>query len=281
MTVVIAGCGDLGTEAGLRFAATGRRVLGMRRSPDHLPQAIQGQAVDLSREIPEMPVDTEIVVLALAADRRTEDAYRSAYVDALRNTLDGLTGAGARPRRVLFVSSTAAYGVDDGSWVDEGTPAVPTSMTAIVVREAEVALHERLPHAIVLRLAGIYGPGRTRLIDQVRDGAAVAPDPPRHTNRIHRDDAAAAIVHLTTMRQASAPLYLGVDHSPAERGEVLRFLADELSAPHPPVGTATPTRGGDKRCRNDRLCATGFRFAYPSYREGYRAVLSGRGVRHQ
>ncbi|MGH3501329.1 MAG: hypothetical protein ACRDQA_10645 [Nocardioidaceae bacterium] len=280
MTVVIAGCGDVGTEAGLRFAAAGLRVLGLRRSPQRLPAQIEGQAVDLSRQKPRVPADTEIVVFGLAADRRTGDAYRSAYVDALGNTLDALADGGARPQSVLFVSSTAVYGVDDGSWVDEVTPAVPASRTGIVLREAEDALHQRLPHAIVLRLGGIYGPGRTKLVDQVRAGTAVVPEMPRHTNRIHRDDAAAAIVHLTTMRADSEPVYLGVDQRPAERGEIIRFLADEMRGPRPPIGTTLPTRGGNKRCCNHRLSATGFEFTFPSYREGYRAVLAGDGIRH-
>jgi hypothetical protein len=87
-------------------------------------------------------------------------------------------------------------------------------------------------------------------------------------------------------------------------GEVLRFLAAELDVPEPPSGAAAASgsgaasetaaasvsgaasggannaRGGDKRCSNSRLLATGFHFSFPSYREGYRAVLAGEGVRH-
>lgn len=286
MTVLIAGCGDLGTDAGLRFAAAGHRVIGWRRSPEKLPAQLEGAAVDLTGPLPEIPTDTEIVVMATAAAERTEAAYRSSYVDALANLLDAMERDGVRPRRVLFVSSTAVYGENDGGEVDETTPARPSSATGKILREAEVLLHARLPSAIVLRLGGIYGPGRTRLIDQVRQGTAVIPDPPRLTNRIHRDDAAAAIVHLTTVAEAPEPLYLGVDSEPAELGEVLRFLAAELGVPEPNAGAAAASgrasnaRGGDKRCSNSRLLATGFRFRFPSYREGYRAVLAGEGVRH-
>jgi hypothetical protein len=87
-------------------------------------------------------------------------------------------------------------------------------------------------------------------------------------------------VHLTTAVEAPEPLYLGVDSEPAELGEVLRFLAAELGVPEPPVGPLAASRGGDKRCSNRRLTATGFTFRYPSFREGYRAVLAGEGVRH-
>ncbi|MGH3357901.1 MAG: NAD-dependent epimerase/dehydratase family protein [Nocardioidaceae bacterium] len=278
MTVLIAGCGDLGTEIGVRFASTGRRVYGIRRSPLKLPAAITGIGADLGREVPTVPPETEIVVMATAADGRTERAYRTAYLDALQNLLDGLGRGQIRPRRFLFVSSTSVYGSSDG-WIDEDTPTAPTAATAAILRDAETLLHRRMAQATVLRLTGLYGPGRTRLIDQVRDGSAVIADPDRWTNRIHRDDAAAAIVHLTTIDTVPEPIYIGVDDQPATRGTVLRFLADELdSTPPVPAEGNEPPSG--RRCRNDRLTATGFQFRYPTYRDGYRAILAGDGVRH-
>jgi nucleoside-diphosphate-sugar epimerase len=283
MKVLIAGCGDLGTETGLRLAAAGHEVVGLRRRTGLLPAAIAPLAGDLTAPLPPLPDDLEAVVFAATAGGRSEDAYRAVYLDGLRRVLEGLEGAGARPTRVLFVSSTAVYGVEDGSWVDESTPTEPTSATGQVLVDAERVLAASAFPGISLRLAGIYGPGRTRLLDQVRRGDARLPDPPVHTNRIHRDDAAAAIVHLLRDVEAPAGCYVGVDHDPADRGEVLRFLADALGVPEPPPaghGEGGRGRGGDKRCRNDRLVATGFRFTYPTYREGYRAVLAGQGVRH-
>ncbi len=126
-------------------------------------------------------------------------------------------------------------------------------------------------------------------------GPRSIPAESRFTNRIHRDDAAAAIVHLCTMDPVPAPVYLGVDNEPAELGEVLRFLAAELGLPQPPSGTADaacsggataarrggePSRGGNKRCSNALLRSTGFEFRYPSFREGYRDILAGVGVRY-
>lgn len=300
MTVLLAGCGDLGTEAGLRFAAAGHRVVGWRRTPDKLPPSIEGAAADLTRgELPPVPADTTAVVVAIAADSPTEDAYRAAYVDGLAHVLDAVSASSAPVRRVLFVSSTAVYGDADGAWVDEATTPDPGGFSGRIIREAEELLFSRLHGTaitpVVVRLGGIYGPGRTRLIGQVRGGSATVPAGSRLTNRIHRDDAAAAIVHLCTMAAEPGPLYLGVDNEPAELGEVLRFLAAELGLPEPasaeasaagstsaasPGGGGEPSRGGNKRVSNALLRGTGFSFQYPSYREGYRAVLAGVGQRH-
>ncbi|MGY2743521.1 SDR family oxidoreductase [Arthrobacter sp. UYCu723] len=289
MTVLLAGCGDLGTEAGLLFAAAGHRVVGWRRSPEKLPAEIEGAAADLSSGVlPPIPADTTAVVVAIAADSPTEDAYRAAYVGGLSNVLDAVLASGAGIRRVLFVSSTAVYGDAGGGWIDERTTPEPGGFSGRTLREAEELLYRRLRGTgvtpVVLRLGGIYGPGRTRLIDQVRGGAAVIPAEPRFTNRIHRDDAAAAIVQLCTMDAVPGPVYLGVDNEPAELGEVLSFLAAELGLLRPASSSADPggepSRGGNKRCSNALLRATGFEFRYPSFREGYRDVLAGVGVRH-
>ncbi|WP_104191745.1 NAD(P)H-binding protein [Cryobacterium sp. Y82] len=286
MTIVIAGCGDLGTEVGLRLAKLGHAVVGVRRNASVLPAEISGQSIDLSLEKPAIPSDTEYVVIAISAGSPTIEAYRAAYLDGLRNLLDALDDARVTPRRVLLVSSTAVYDINDGSRVDEQTPANPRPGTDSIVFDAERMLHSRIPNATVLRLAGIYGPGRERLIKQVRDGTVLSATS-RHTNRIHRDDAAAAIVHLLLRPEQPAPLYLGVDNASVPGNEVLVFLAAELGLPElaletktPPAPTREGQRGGDKILSNRLLRDTDFTFTYPTYREGYRALLAGAGKRH-
>ena len=292
--VLIAGCGDLGTEVGLRLAALGHEVFGLRRSPEVLPAAISAIAGDLEADdgFAAVPDDLDVVIHAAAAGGRGVDGYERVYRDGLARLLDHLVATGATPRHVVFVSATSVYGVSDGSEVDEDTPTDPSRGTGRVLVEAERVLADAPFRGTSVRLAGIYGPGRTRLIDTVRDGSARLPDGDHPTNRIHRDDAAAAIVHLLTAVDDPADVYVGVDHDTAQLADVLRFLADELGVPAPlpraaeSGATGGPgDRGGDgrsgaKRCRNDRLVATGFTFTYPTYREGYRAVLAGDGVRH-
>ncbi|WP_339619276.1 NAD-dependent epimerase/dehydratase family protein [uncultured Salinibacterium sp.] len=282
MTIVLAGCGDLGTEAGLRFAALGHPVMGLRRSVEKLPPEITGQSVDLSVQVPTLPSDTSVVMIAVSPDERTPDGYRATYVESVRNIADAIRADCAVAPRVIYISSTAVYGIEDGSWVDESTPADPVSGTASVLREAELLLAESVENSTILRLAGIYGPGRTRQIDRIREGREAMSPTPRFTNLIHRDDAAEAIVHLATMRTSPDSLYVGVDNEPSDQREIIEFLARSISRPVPPLSAdvTSDARGHGKRCRNDLLRATGFSFTYPSYREGYTAVLAGAGVRH-
>jgi nucleoside-diphosphate-sugar epimerase len=279
MTVLIVGCGDLGTEAGLRFVQAGERVVGWRRSPEKLPSVLEGAEADLRRELPRLPVDTDVVVLASAADGPSEEAYRAAYLDGARNLLSALKRDRVVPRLLIFVSSTAVYGDAGGEMVDEATPTTATGFSGRILRETEELLQEQSFPTVSLRLGGIYGPGRTRLIDQIRSGTAAIPPDVRYTNRIHRNDAAAAIVHLAGL-EAPEQIYVGVDLESAPLGDVLRFLAAELGEPDPPTGLVDPPRGGNKRCSSKKLQRTGFTFAFPSYREGYREVLHGHGIRH-
>ena len=117
----------------------------------------------------------------------------------------------------------------------------------------------------MLRLSGLYGGPPGRLQAQVLAGDITEPN--RWTNRIHRDDAAAAVVHLLTSAQAPGPLYVGTDDEPALLGDVAAHLAHRLGAPAPPATDLALATG--KRLSNARLRATGWVPAYPSYREGY------------
>lgn len=277
LSVLIVGCGDLGTEAGLRFAAAGHRVTAWRRNPAVLPAQITGVAADVSR--PPLPTASaaDVVVIALTADESTDAAYRRAYLDGVRHVLDRLAADGVDPARSVFVSSTAVYGARDGD-VDETTPAVPTSFNGEVMLQAEEEFLRRTAGGTVLRLGGIYGPGRTRLIEQVRHGTASTST--RRTARIHRDDAAAAIVHLTTAAQPYSGIYLGVDDEAAVQADVVRFLARELGVPAPDQVSDVRGPGADRAVSNAKLRQTGWRPSYPTYVEGYRSLLRGHGVRH-
>ena len=281
MRVLIAGCGYVGRELARRLVAAGHAAWGLSRRPAGLPAGVEPLAADLTDRaaLRGLPPGLDAIVYAAAASGPTEPHYRAAYLDGPRNLLAALAEAGQSPRRVLFVSSTGVYAQRDGGWVDEASPAEPADFSGTVMLEGERAVLGGPFPAVVLRLAGIYGPGRTLWIDRVRDGSARRPPPGSWTNRIHRDDAARAIAHLLAL-DAPDPLVIGVDDEPAELADVLDFLAARLGVPPPPPGPETaaggPMRGrGAKRCSNRRLRASGFRLLYPTFREGYGALLEG------
>lgn len=265
--VLLIGAGDLGAAVGLRLASLGHSVLALRRNVSLVPRPLVGRSVDLSSESPDLAgVRPRLVVVALTARPRTEDAYRATYVDGMARALDALEVA---PDRAVLVSSTAVMPSSEQPPLDdETTPAAPSDGLGRQLVAAEEAFHDRVPHGTVLRLSGLYGGSSTRLLDQVREGRI--DDPHRWTNRIHREDAAAAVVHLLTMDAAPAGLYLGTDDEPAQLGDVATYLAERLDAPTAP--TADPAQGHGKRLSNARLRGTGWAPTRASYREGYSGV---------
>jgi nucleoside-diphosphate-sugar epimerase len=212
-------------------------------------------------------------VYAAAADTGSEEAYRLAYVEGVRSLIAALVEARAPVERFVFVSSTAVYGGTGGRWVDETTPPVPADFRGNVVLEGEGMVEAGPFPAVVLRLGGIYGPGRARLIEWVRAGEArCSPGDPVWSNRIHRDDAAGALAHLLALDRAES-VYLGVDDEPSPICDVYRYVASLLGVPPPPEGRESRSWGPSKRCSNARLKRAGYRFEFPTYREGYRKVL--------
>jgi nucleoside-diphosphate-sugar epimerase len=278
-SLLIAGCGDVGTRLGLRMVEQGWRVLGMRRNLAALPAAIEPLAGDLHADAcppdwPQGPLD--YVVYCAAATRHDEAGYRAAYVDGLRRVLGWLEQHGQRPRRILFASSSGVYGQQEGEWIDEGSPAEAQSFSALIMREAErVALESGLP-ATTVRLTGLYGPGREWLLSQVRNGYRVSETPPLYGNRIHVDDAAGLFATLLQADVAGRPLadcYLGVDDEPAPLHEVVAWLRGQLGVSHW-SDEQRVRRAGSKRCSNARARALGWAPQYPSYRDGYAAILA-------
>lgn len=282
--VLIAGCGYVGTALALRLAEEGHKVWGLRRHEgDPLPPNVSLIVADLTvpETLVDLPPELDFVFFTAAPDISSDEEYRATYVDGLRHLLDALQRQGQHVRRAFFTSSTTVYAQSDGAWVDEGSPTEPMHFSGIRMLEAEGLLVGGPFPGTVLRLGGVYGPGRGRLIDRVRHGEAVCPDgPPLYTNRIHRDDCAGALQHLMTLADPDT-LYIGVDHEPGEECAVLRWLAAQLGVPLPRVerasGTGVRWHRGNKRCRNTKLVQSGYRFRYPTYREGYAALLDEGG----
>lgn len=272
--VVIVGCGDVGTRLGRLLARTGRQVFGMRRDAAAVPAPIHAIAGDATerRSYRSLPDAIELAFFTAAATGG-EAGYRSVYVDGLRTMLEALEARGAAPARVVFASSTSVYGGTDGGSVDEESPVEPADFRGNVMLDAErVVLDGPFP-SVVVRLAGLYGPGRTHLVEGVRSGriGVSADGESPWTNRIHVEDAARALAHVALL-PAPRPVYIAADRESARRDEVVRWLAARLGI-EPAVGGAVGGgRGSGKRCSSERLVASGFRFRYPTFRDGYASL---------
>lgn len=274
--ILIFGCGDVGIALGRLLAADGHRVYGLRRAAGAITAPLIPLAGDVAKpDTLEGLPSVDYAFYLVAATGYSDAAYRAAYLEGVSNAMAALGQSGG-VQRFFFASSTSVYGQWDGAWVDEAAPAEPDGFAGRRLLEGERTLANGPFPATVVRFGGIYGPGRRRLIERVRSGKPCIDDPPQYTNRIHRDDCAGALRHLMGLK-APESLYLGVDCEPAAECQVMTWLAHTLgvaSPPRVPAKTAevSPQRG-NKRCRNARLQASAYRFKYPTFREGYRAVL--------
>ena len=266
--LLIAGCGDLGARLARRLDRGDWQVHGLRRRVETLPETVVPVRADLSDpgSLSALAGDWDAVVYQATPDAYDEAGYRAAYVEGLANLL-----AQVRSRRLIFVSSTAVFGQDNGEWVDESSDTRPPRFNGRVLLEAEALAGRSAPEPSVVRFSGIYGPGRDYLVRKVASGeASCRQHPPQWTNRIHADDCAGVLAHLLSLDRPE-PLYCASDGQPATRCEVLDWLSARM-------GVAAPRRedrpgGQGKRVSNARLLESGYRFIHPDYRSGYKEML--------
>lgn len=269
-TVLLAGCGDVGTALGLRLAERGVRAVGVRRRADALPEPIEPVSLDLTDPGEAVLPAADAVVVTLTADGRDAAAYERTYLGALRGLHLALPSDAAP--RVVLVSSTGVLGGADGEVVTEATPPDPQRATAHVLLAAEELAADLFPDLVIVRPAGIYGPGRTSLIERVRTATPVTHR--RVTNRIHRDD---LVTVLSTVLDAPEPprLLHAVDHDAAQLGDVVTHLAARLGVEVPPDNS--PAGEGPLGKIIDGALVHSLvprsRWRYPTFREGYDALL--------
>ena len=272
--ILIAGCGDVGSALGNLLAAEGHRVWGLRRQPEGLPPRIQPLAGNLADPgtLNQLPSGINVLYYTAAAPEHTDRAYQVTYVDGMRNILTALDCS--ELKRVVYVSSTGVYAQNDGSWVDESSTAEPVSFSGCQLLAGEAEARASAVTTVVVRFAGIYGPGRGRLLARVRSGAGCCDRPAQWTNRIHRDDCAAVLAHLLTVA-SPAPVYIGVDHEPVSLCEVMDWLAAQLHLALPArVAQVASRPGANKRCSNQLLLDSGYAFKYAHYRQGYGEIIA-------
>jgi nucleoside-diphosphate-sugar epimerase len=294
--ILVAGYGKLGRRVARQLAEQ-HTVYALKRNP----QTPDGEVKLCFADITQLdnltgclqqtiPGGVDYLIYCLSPGERSEQGYRAAYLTGLQNILSALPSI-ATVRHVIFVSSTSVYHQCDDEWVDEQSPCQPVSFSGNILREAEQYLQSQPVASTIVRFSGIYGAGRSRLIEQVREALqngsplTVAEG---FSNRIHEDDCVGFLCHLMGLLdqgKSLAPLYVASDSEPGSLAEVYAFIGEQLQTREcsetptsaslqiktstSSTSTSSIRRAGSKRCRNDLMLNSGYRLRYPSYREGY------------
>lgn len=273
--LLIAGCGYLGQELARQAKAAGHGVTGLTRSADSAQAltnaGIPAIAVDLAdaasvaKVAAQCPPVTAVVHCAAGGKGGGADTYRAVYLEGMKH----LRAAFSDTARFVFTSSSSVYAQIDGSVVTEGSPALPERETGRILRAAEEEAD------VVVRLAGLYGPGRSVLLRQFLAGESVIDvrtEPPatpdgRWVNQIHRADAAAALLMAATGVLPTG-IYNGADASPMLQRTIYAELTKRFAGPLPPEAVPDHTRKRGwthKRVDSARLRAAGWEPRFPSW----------------
>jgi len=287
MRVLIVGCGYVGLPLGKELVRQGHAVFGLRRSILAEAELKAAGIVPLHADITQpktlarLPRDFDWVVNCTASGGGDADDYRKIYLEGNSNLVKWL--ADSPVKKFIYTSSTSVYGQNDGSVVTEKSPAEPDAATSKVLAETEnflLAAAQRKFPAVILRVAGIYGPGRGHSFKQfLRGDARIEGDGERWLNMIHRDDIIDVII--AAMRDAKpGEIFNAVDSEPVSQLEFFKWLATELKKPMPPTvladAEAWRKRGvTNKRVSNAKLRAElKYEFQFPDFRAGYAAEIA-------
>lgn len=296
-TRILIGCGYLGSRVAKLWRAAGVDVIATSRGekPGHeihttgaFPARADVTKPGTLRWLPAASALSggiiESLVYAVGYDRNSDQPIYTVYAEGLRNVLAALPPS---VERVIYISTTGVYGPADGDWVDETTPVNPQREggKASLAAEQVLATHPIGSRSIILRLAGIYGPGRVPYIDKLRAGEPLAVPSQGWLNLIHVDDAAAIVMAIDQWAAANPitegpAVFCVSDGHPVPRGEYYREVARLIMAAEPKFvepaanSPAAQRARSDKRISNRQLISTiPLTFQYPDYRAGLAAIL--------
>jgi len=287
MRVLIVGCGYVGLPLGVELVKQGHEVFGLRRSAvaeaDFNSAGINLLTADITKadQLARLPGGYDWVVNCVSSSGGGAEGYREVYLQGTRNLIEWL-GA-APPKKFVYTSSTSVYGQNDGSLVKESSPTEPVVETGKVLVETERvlldAVRERKFPAVILRLAGIYGPDRGHWFKQyLSDEARIEGSGARLLNMIHRDDAVGVI--LAALKSGRpGEVYNSVDDEPVSQLNFFQWLSGPLGKELPPSAPEDAEAGRkrgvtNKKVSNRRLkMELGYQFKYPTFRQGYTAEL--------
>jgi len=285
MRVLIIGCGYVGLGLGNELVGLGHEVFGLRRSPADGQGGIRPLIADVTdseslNRLPPLPFDW--VVNTVSSSKGGADDYRRVYLRGTENVIRWLSPS--PPGKFVYTSSTGVYAQDDGSIVSEASPAHGATDAGRVLVATERRILDAVNAggfpAVILRVAGIYGPDRGHLFRQyLRGEAIVAGRGDRWINMVHRDDVAGCII-AALLKGRPGEIYNAVDDEPVTQIDFFRWLSETLGRDMPPFGAAGPAVGkrgtASRRVSNRKLKAElDYRFRHPTFREGYSAEIRG------
>ena len=295
--LVIFGCGYVGSALASVAVRAGAHVTALTRNPEKataLTSTGVSEVVVAELSSTEwhgrIAAGADFVVNCVSSGGGGPEGYRRSYVGGMRSVL-AWAATGAKPADTfVYTSSTSVYPQGDGAVVTEATLPLATVAGGGALVEAENLLRAAPASArrrwFILRLAGIYGPQRHALLDQLRAGiGTLAGAGTNRLNLVHRDDIVAAILACLAAPGVVADEVFNVsDGAPVPKAEMVAWLAGRLGRPAPGfdgIQPASPRRGGepvpDRIVSNARLGEhLGWRPRYPDYRAGYEQIL-GRG----
>ncbi len=270
---LVIGCGYVGLPLAQALRASAASVFGWVHTPTNVAyleaESISPFVGDVSdaadwTRLSDSIEPFDCIVHCASSSRGGPEAYQRVFINGIKHLNDFKNSA-----RSLFVSSSSVYAQTSGEWVDEGSPTEPTVETGrLLVQAEQMALASG---AIVVRSAGIYGPGRSISWNKFLSGTAVLEEGgQRWMNQIHRNDLVSAIVRLIEFG-LPGNIYNAVDDGPTLARDFYQWCSAQTQRPLPPEGPANPNRKRgltNKRIRNSKLRALGWVPQYPSFREG-------------
>lgn len=273
--VLVAGCGFTGLVVSRLLHEQGWEVVGLTERPDSArglaSEPFDVVAVDINdRDTLSELGAFDAVIDCVSSGRGGAEAYRTIYLDGARSLLETIC-----PKRFLFASSTSVYAQTDGSIVTEESPATPDRETGQILRATEDLVLQA--GGQVIRLAGLFAPGRWATLEKfLRGEAVIEGDGSRVINQIHRDDAASAFAFLLG-HTLPAGIYNATDGCPLTQRELYTEFATHFGRPVPPAGPIDLNRKRgwtSKRVSNAKLTALGWQPRYQTFQQALLGELT-------
>ncbi len=277
MNILIAGCGYIGLPLGINLKSRGHEVTGWVFS-ETSGQKVSSSGLQVIVDDLRSPQSWaryqqqfDAIFYCPSTRGGSPEDYQQIYVDGMKQSIGALKPGGT----FFYTGSTSVFSQTDGSLVDESSPTEPGSGNGSILLQAEqVALSAG---GLVLRLSAIYGEGRGIMLRRYLEASGPVPgNPDRYLNQIHRDDAVSAALFLLEHHPKCPEVFNVSDDCPTTHRDILAWIAQTLNRPPAEFNLEPVSRkrgDSNRRISNRKLRALGWQPTYPSFREGYQALL--------